>query len=429
MMAAGMTVARLNLAYDSHAHHAETIANIKTAVDNYSKKIGTPYSLAIGVDIKGPEIRIGSVDRSGATETTLKRGDTVKLTVDVEYAERGTNKIIYIDYENIIKFVNRGDRLYLNDGNIALICTGVGSDYLNCVIEVGGVLPRNSDVKIPWVILDLPDVSEQDVKDINFAIQQGVDILFASFVRNVFGPIEIRNLLGKKGENMLIISKIENHQGLRNVKEIMNVSDGIMIMRVILGLEIPPEKIFLAQKSISANCTAVGKPIMCVTGPMEAMVKRNKPSRPEIADIANLIVDGMDCALLTDETSKGPNPVSYVNHMVVICKEAETVARHKEISLIIRSKVKFPVKIIHVLALSAVEAVEKCQAAAIIVISYTGVSAKLISKYKPACPIIAVTRNKKMIPHWLLYRSILPLYLDGEDYDLFELLLTKELSF
>ncbi|KAB0790686.1 hypothetical protein PPYR_14866 [Photinus pyralis] len=419
MMEAGMTIARLNLASDSHAYHAETISNIRKAVEGYSKKIGSYYSLAIAVDIRGPEIRIGSVDRAGLGETTLKRGEILKLTIDQEYAEKGTNKIIYVDYENIIKFVSRGARIYLHDGNISLICTGVASDYLNCIIEVGGLLPRCADVKIPGANLDLPDVSEQDKKDINFAVEQGVDIIFASFVRSIYGPIEIRNVLGKRGEDVLIVSKIENHQGLRNIKEIISASDGVMIMRIILGLEVPPEKIFLAQKSISANCTAIGKPVVCVTVVMESMVRRNKPSRPDIADVANLIVDGMDCVVLTDETAKGPDPVSYVNQMVLICKEAETVAYQKEISLIIRSKVKFPVDIPHSVALSAVEAVEKCQASALVVVDYNDISAKLISKYRPGCPIIAVTRNKKLIPHWLLYRSILPLYInepEAEDW-------------
>ncbi|KAK4884379.1 hypothetical protein RN001_000650 [Aquatica leii] len=413
MMEAGMIIARIILESETYDYHTETIKNIRKARENYSEKIGMKYSMAIGVDTRGPEIRIGTVDRGGAAHVQLKKGESIKLTTDIEYLEKGNNKIIYVNYENITKFVSRGNRIYLNNGAISLICIGTGSVFINCIIEVGGTLPRYADVRIPGVALDLPDVSNQDRIDLAFALDQEVDIIFASFIRNIFGAVEIRNIISKKGDKVVLISKIESLEGVKNIKEIINASDGIMIMRDLLGLEVPTEKIFLIQKFISSTCTITGKPVICATQVLESMVKRNKPSRPEIADVANAVVDGMDCVLLTEETAKGSDPVSYISHMIVICKEAEAVTWQKEVSLTVRSKVKPPTNIPVGVAMSAVEAVEKCEAAAIIVLTGSGKTPKLLSQYRPQCPIIAITRNQNIIPKIILYRSIIPLFFEG----------------
>ncbi|KAF5297105.1 hypothetical protein FQA39_LY02685 [Lamprigera yunnana] len=417
MIEAGMTIARLNLANETHEYHAETIENIKTAVVNYSYRIGIPHSVAIAVDTRGPEIRIGTVDRTGAEQVQLKKGDTIKLTIDQDYLFKGSNKIIYIDYPQIIKYVIRGTRVYLNSGSIALICSGVASTYINCVIEIAGILPCFADVRVPGVALDLPDVSHQDKLDLLFALKHDVKIVFVTYVRNAIGPLRMRDLLGRKGQDIVLVSKIEDLQAVKHFTEIMNASDAIMIIRELLGLEVPPEKMFLIQKSIGAKCIVAGKPVICATRPMEYMMERDKPSRLEIADVANAIVDGMDCVLLTDETERGENPVSSITNMIVICKEAEKVVWQKRLMLTLRDKVHTPMNTEEGVAISAIEAVEKCNAAAIVVLTTNGKSARLISKYRPQCPVVAITRNVSVIPLLLLYRSVLPLYFKGAEDD------------
>ncbi|KAF5294036.1 hypothetical protein FQR65_LT10941 [Abscondita terminalis] len=418
MMEAGMSIARIVLEEESYEYHKQTIKNIRDAKESYSRKINREYSLAIGVDTRGPEIRIGSVDRSGAASIQLKRGEYMRLTTDIEYLEKGNNKIVYINYDNITKYLSRGDHIYLDNGQISLICVGITSVYLNCVIEVGGILHRFANVRIPGVVLNFPNVTDQDRQDLDFVIEQEIDIVFMSYVRNAFGPIEIRHILGKKKEKIVLISKIETMEGVKNIKEIVNASDGIMIMRDLLGLEIPAEKIFIIQKFIGASCTIAGKPVICATQVLQSLMDRNKPSRSEIADVGNAIVDGMDCVLLTDETAIGDDPVRYISQMKVICKEVEAVVWQKELSLTVRSKVNAPTDIQTGVAMSAVEAVEKCEASAIIVLAMNRNIVTLISHFRPRCPIIAITRNPDIIPIILLYRSVIPLYFtEMEDVD------------
>merc|ERR1712001_224860 len=363
MIDVGMNVARMNFSHGRYEYHGDTIANCRAAAVKYAEERGYHPSLAIALDTKGPEIRTGFLEGDdGRLELTLEKGASIKITTDDAFKGKCTKEI--------------------------------GPDYVIGEIENGGNLGSKKGCNLPGTDCDLPAVSEKDKNDLLFGVEQGVDMIFASFIRDAQGVKDIRAILGEKGKNILIISKIENLQGVNNIDEIIAESDGIMVARGDMGIEIPPEKVFIAQKQMIAKCNKAGKPIICATQMLESMVKKPRCTRAEGTDVANAVLDGADCVMLSGETAKGDYPLQCIQTMANLSKEAEAcIWNERAFEDMMRTDVTGAADTTTTAAISAVQASYSTKASAIIGLTTTGKTAHLASKYRAHCPFLAVTRN------------------------------------
>merc|ERR1711970_1539980 len=355
----------------------------------------------------------------GRKELTLKAGASIKITTDEAFKEKCTSEVLWLDYKNITKVMEPGKRLFIDDGLISVKCTEIGSDHFIGLIENDGNLGSKKGCNLPGTDTDLPAVSEKDESALLLGVEQGVDMVFASFIRNADGVKQIRDVLGEKGKNIWVIPKIENQQGIKNLTEIIACSEGLMAARGDMGIEIPTEKVFIAQKAMIAECNRAGKAVICATQMLESMVKKPRPTRAEASDVANAVMDGADCVMLSGETAKGDFPVVCVKTMAKIAKEAESCTWNERVfEDVMRSETKEVSKSgfdnTATTAISAVLASYKSKAAAIVVLTTSGATAHMVSKYKPHCPILSVTRFDRPARQMQLYRGCIPLLYEKE---------------
>jgi len=388
MIDAGMNVARLNFSHGDHPTHAKTVANIREAVKKRPGK-----QVAILLDTKGPEIRTGFLENGESVQ--LVAGE--QLTLVTDYSFKGSKDKIAVSYEKLPQSVKPGGIILCADGNLSLEVVSVGEAEVVTKVMNPYKLGERKNMNLPGVKVDLPVLQEKDINDIlKFGVPQGVDFVAASFVQSKEDLDLIRKTLGLKGRNIKIISKIENEEGLKNFDEIMKASDGIMVARGDLGMEIPPEMVFLAQKMMIAKCNLEGKPVITATQMLESMGTNPRPTRAEASDVANAVLDGTDCVMLSGETAGGAYPVESVNIMRRVCEEAERVIDYGHLYLSQRSLVlaQGAMDTVEAVCSSAVTAAIDTNCPLIVALTESGYTARMIAKYRPPQVILAITASE-----------------------------------
>jgi pyruvate kinase len=397
LIEAGMNVSRLNFSHGNHEEHAARIKNIREAAERTGKKVG------ILLDTKGPEIRTNDME-NGAIE--LQTGQECILSMKEVL---GTPEKFSVTYDRLIEDVHAGAKILLDDGLIGLevISIDKANNEIKTKVMNSGTLKNKKGVNVPGVSVKLPGITEKDAQDILFGIEQGVDFIAASFVRRATDVLEIRQLLEENnGSHIQIIPKIENQEGVDNINEILEVSDGLMVARGDLGVEIPAEEVPLVQKDLIKKCNTLGKPVITATQMLDSMQRNPRPTRAEASDVANAIFDGTDAIMLSGETAAGQYPVEAVQTMHNIASRAEQALDHKEL-LSARSK-DTEHNITDAIGQSVAHTALNLEVNAIITPTESGHTARMISKYRPKAPIIAATSNDHVLRRLALVWGVYP---------------------
>ena len=408
MIKSGMNVARFNFSHGSHEEHAGRMALVEEA----RKAVNIP--VATMLDTKGPEIRTGSVP--GDKKVTLVEGQDFDLTID--QSVETTQKSASITYEGLVADAEIGCRILIDDGLIELKVISKEENVLHCTVVNGGELGSKKGVNVPNVKINLPGITEKDKKDILFGIDQGFDFVAASFVRNAACIEEIRDILNIHGSRMRIIAKIESAEGIENIDEILQAADGIMVARGDLGVEIPAELVPHIQKTIIDKCNEVQKPVITATQMLDSMIRNPRPTRAEVTDVANAIYDGTSAIMLSGETAAGAYPVEAVKMMAKIAKRTEEAINYRK-RLDDMAKYTNP-GITDAICHATCSTAYDLDAKAIITVTKTGFSARMIAKYRPGCDIIGCAMDEKVCRQLNLSWGVQPILL-GEEWEVFVL--------
>lgn len=395
MIAAGMNVARLNMAHGELEDHAARMERVRQAAAE------TDSVVAIMMDIKGPEIRIGKLKEASYE---LKRGQKLVLTTEEIVGDASRLSVNYADMPLVMK---PGGTVLLDDGLIELTVEAVQGTEMHCVVVNEGVIKPRKGVNLPGVRTTLPGVTERDVRHIMFGIEHDVDMIAASFVRRAEDILEIRRLLEENGAGHIqIVSKIENEEGVENLSEIIEVSDGIMVARGDLGVEIPVEDVPMIQKEMIEQCNAAGKPVIVATHMLDSMQTNPRPTRAEVNDVANAVLQGSDAVMLSGESAAGKYPVASVATMALIAQKAESTLDYR--SQFRRTRSLHPVTITEVISQAVVGSSLELGAKAILTSTESGFTARMVSKYRPEAPIIAMTEDERVLKRLSLVWGVIP---------------------
>lgn len=377
----GLNVCRFNFSHGSHEEHKGRLDMAKKV----REKLGKPVALLL--DTKGPEIRTGNF---ADPEVLLEEGQTFTITMkDVV----GTKEICTVSYKGLAEDVNPGNVILIDDGLVGLRVKEVNGEDIVCIVENSGIVKNHKGVNVPNVSINLPAITDKDISDIEFGISQDVDFIAASFVRKASDVLAIREILERNNAtDIQIISKIENQEGVDNLDEILKVSDGIMVARGDLGVEIPTEDIPVVQKMMIRKCNELAKPVITATQMLDSMIRNPRPTRAEVTDVANAIYDGTDAIMLSGETAAGKYPVEAVKTMASIAKRTEeTLDYDNLLKKNASNNTTVTDAISHATCTTAID----LNASAIITSTSSGHTARMVSKFRPQCPIIATTTNEK----------------------------------
>ncbi len=406
MALAGKTCARFTC---SHGTHEEQLRKIQT-VKEVREELGLP--IAILLDTKGPEIRFRDFENGSVI---LKKDDIFVLTAEDKI---GNQQIGSITYDKLYQSVSEGVIILVDDGKISLQVLKIEGKDIICKVLVGGKISNHKGINVPDTPIDMPYISEVDKKDLLFGIQQEVDYIALSFVRSADDVLEIRKFLKENGtENIRLISKIENMQGIGNIKDIIEVSDGIMVARGDMGVEVNFTKLPYIQKEIIFECNKKGKLVITATQMLESMITNARPTRAEISDVANAVYDGSSVVMLSGESAAGNYPVESVKTMAEICEETEKHINYREVHEKLFED--FPmhfrdrddtVRVTTILA--AYTAAKYQRAKGLVIATHTGRSGRILSSAKPGCAIIACTDDKKVQRQLNLEWNVIPIFME-----------------
>jgi pyruvate kinase len=395
----GLNVARLNFSHGSHEEHKKRIDTIKKV----REELGATISIML--DTKGPEIRTRDFENG---QIELEKGQEFILTSrDI----LGNKNMSSVTYEHFANDVKEGNNVLIDDGLISLkVIEKINDTDLKCIVENGGTVKNKKGINVPNIKINLPALTEKDIADIKFGIGQGVDFIAASFIRKADDVIAIRRILEENDADIMIISKIENREGVENIDDIIRASDGIMVARGDLGVEIPAEEVPLVQKNLIKKCNDAGKPVITATQMLDSMMRNPRPTRAEVSDVATAIFEGSDAIMLSGETASGSYPVESV---LTMSKIAENIENSLDYNEILKAKYVLGINpITDAISFAVCRTCLDLKATAIITATSSGYTAFAVSRFRPIAPIIAVTEKESVMRKMALYWGVYPLKMD-----------------
>lgn len=396
LIEAGMDVARLNFSHGSHAEHKVRIDRLKKV----REEMGSPC--AIMLDTCGPEIRTGRL--TGGKPVQLKAGETIVLTED---EVEGTAERVHQNCPGLARAVAPGTTILVDDGLIELAVFRVDGGDIHCAVQNEGVLGERKSINVPGVSVDLPALTDQDRADILFGIEQGVDFVAASFVRDADGVREIRKFMTDHGGlDITLISKIESAQAIDHIEDIVELSGGIMVARGDLGVEVPPHRVPHLQKKIIRLCNEKYRPVITATQMLESMIHNPRPTRAEVTDVASAIYDGTDCVMLSGETAMGAHPVEAVRTMARIAEATEPYLREEGTAT---ARTAERSEVASSVGLAAVATAEALEARCIVAPTMSGMTARMMANLRPNMPIYAPTPFEHVMRRMQLYWGVTPI--------------------
>lgn len=394
----GMDVARFNFSHGDHAEHRHRLE----ILESVREELGIP--IASLLDTKGPEIRTGKL--KDGKKVTLKEGDLYTLTTEEIVGDETRG---YINYAGLAEDVKPGDHILIDDGLIELHVREVNGTDIVCRIENGGELGEKKGVNVPGVRVKLPALTDKDKEDIRFGVDAGFDFVAASFVRNADAIREIREILDEKGSAMQIIAKIENEEGIENIDSIIEASDGIMVARGDMGVEIPAEKVPHIQKMIIRKCNLACKVVITATQMLDSMIRNPRPTRAEVSDVANAVYEGTDAVMLSGETAMGSYPIEAVRMMSQIAEESE---KYLDYMFYQRRKVSAENlrNISNTVCYSSVATASDLEAPVIVAPSVSGFTTRMLSKWRPKALIAGLSPSMTAVRQMQLYWGVKPFH-------------------
>ncbi len=404
LVRAGVNVFRLNFSHGSHEDKTKIIEHIREI--NKTE----PFNLAIIGDLQGPKLRVGEIENGSMM---VVAGDVLTFTNEKLV---GTKEKIYVSYPNLHKDVKIGNIIMIDDGKLEVKVTSIEKNNdVKVTVILGGILSSKKGINLPDTKITLPALTDKDLIDLEFIIEQELDWVALSFVRSVKDLIILRNKLHEKKSKTKIIAKIEKPEAIENIRDIIVESDGIMVARGDLGVELPIEKVPLIQKQIIRKCLHRAKPVIVATQMMESMIERTKPNRSEITDVANAVLEGADAVMLSGETATGAHPILVVETMKKIIEEVEKTDYHYDLEEELKPQIHSPSFLSDAICYNACKLARDTNAQALIGMTQSGYTGFMLSSYRPKAPLFVFTKEKSLVNQLSLSWGVRAIFYDDEE--------------